>query len=161
MDRVILKSSRWHILLLLMLSLAFVVAGAFIVWRENALAGWTAIVFFGACAIVGIWQFIDGRPRLVIDQKGIWDRSLGIGTIAWADIDGAYVMSVAGNDFICLELREPERFVPRLSPVRRALSSANRALGATDFTLNLTGLEAETGEVFELILKRLAMSRAE
>jgi hypothetical protein len=159
MDRVVLKSSRWHFLLLMLLSLAFVLAGVLMVWRDNLLAGWCAIVFFGACSIVGVWQFIDGRPRLVIDAKGIFDRTLGVGTIAWSDIESAYVMTVAGNDFICLELREPGRFFPRLSAVRQALSSANQALGATDFTLNLTGLQAGTGEVFELIIKRLEISR--
>ena len=63
-------------------SLCFVAGGAFIVATgDNAIAGWGSIVFFGGCALVGAVQLLDRRPRLVIDDRGVLDRTLKIGVI--------------------------------------------------------------------------------
>lgn len=61
--------------------------------------------------------------------------------------------SISGNDFICLELKNPEKYSQKLSKVKRAMAAANRNLGFTDFNLNLSGVDARTDEVFELIMK--------
>lgn len=115
--------------------------------------GWVAILFFGTGLVVSIWQIADSRPRLIIDERGVLDRTLGVGRIAWSDIQEAYVRSIAGNDFICLELKNPAQYEQNLSQVKRAMASANRGLGFTDFNINLSGVDASTAEVFELLMK--------
>lgn len=115
--------------------------------------GWLAILFFGCGIAVSVWQIADSRPRLIIDEDGVLDRTLGIGRIAWSDIEAAYVRSISGNDFICLELKNPEEYAQKLSKVKRAMAAANRDLGFTDFNLNLSGVDASTDEVFELVMK--------
>jgi hypothetical protein len=82
-----------------------------------------------------------------------------VGRIEWADVEGAYVISISGNDFICLELKNPEKYRQKLSQVRRWMTTANRNLGFTDFSINLSNVAAGTEEVFELILKLTALSR--
>jgi hypothetical protein len=130
MDRVVLKNSRWQYLLLLLASLGFVAGGVSILaMGKSSLAGWAGIVFFGAWALV-FTRLVDARPRLII--SGILDRTLGVGIIPWSDIEGAYHRSISGNHFICLILRDPETYRQRLSPLRRTVASANRALGFTD-----------------------------
>ena len=42
--------------------------------------------------------------------------------IPWSEIEGAFVNSVGDIDFICLEVGDPEKYLSRLSPIRRALS---------------------------------------
>jgi hypothetical protein len=73
--------------------------------------------------------------------------------IAWSDIESAYVRSTSGNDFIYLELKNAEEYAQKLSKVKRAMAAANRNLGFTDFNLNLSGVNARTDEVFELVMK--------
>lgn len=160
MSSVIIKNSRWQALLLFAGSCAFVAGGVFMLLHKgHSLMGWAGVVFFGGCALIACWMLIDTRPRLVIDRRGIWDRTLGVGFIPWEDVQGAYLQSISGNDFICLELHDPNRYRSRLSRVRRAMSSANEALGFSDFSINLCGIAARTEEVFELVLKCCEASR--
>jgi len=140
------------------------IAGVFILIMEysgrhrssrGTMAGWSGIIFFGGCALVAVWQLIDSRPRLIIDEVGIFDRTLGVGVIPWAEIQGAYLRSVSGNDFICLHLRDSDRYLQRTNAVKRALAGANAALGFTPISLNLSGVAADSNDILELILKRI------
>jgi hypothetical protein len=152
MEKLIIKSSRWKHVLLLIGCIGFVASGIWMVIAGKGF-GWFAILFFGSGIPISIWQIADSRPRLIIDEHGVLDRTLGVGRIAWGDIEAAYVRSISGNDFICLELKNPEKYSQKLSKVKRAMASANRSLGFTDFNLNLSGVDASTDEVFELLMK--------
>ncbi len=155
MEKVIIKSSRWLYILLLPGSLGVVAAGVWMIADGEAF-GWVAVAFFGGGALISIWQIFDRRPRLLIDDEGIYDRTLGVGVIPWEEITGAYVRSIQGNDFICLDLRHPEAYLQKLSRVKRAMASANEALGFTPLNINLSGIHGMTEQVFELILKQAA-----
>src|SRR5215210_1288333 len=152
MEKLIIKNSRWRYVLLLIGCIGFVAAGIWMVFAGKPF-GWLAILFFGSGIPISIWQLADSRPRLVIDEHGVLDRTLGVGRIAWSDIEAAYVRSISGNDFICLELKNSEQYAQKLSKVKRAMVAANRSLGFTDFNLNLSGVNARTEEVFELLMK--------
>jgi len=152
MEKLIIKNSRWKYVLLLIACIGFVVAGIWMV-IDGEWFGWLSILFFGFAIPIFIWQIVDARPRLIINAHGVLDRTLGVGTIAWSDIEAAYVRSISGNDFICLELKNPEKYSRKLSKVKRAMAKANRTLGFTDFNLNLSGVDARTDEVFELVMK--------
>jgi hypothetical protein len=158
MEKLIIKSARWKHALLLIGSVGFVFAGVAMLVKGNWF-GWVAIVFFGSGIPIFIWQIVDARPRLVIDEHGVVDRTLGVGRIDWADIEAAHVFSISGNDFISLELRDPEKYLGRLSNVRRSMATANRKMGLTDFSLNLSGVAANTHEVFELVMKFCELAR--
>jgi hypothetical protein len=152
MDKLIIKNARRKHVLLLIGCLGFVATGIWIVAHGKA-SGWVLILFFGTGLVVSIRQIADSRPRLVIDEHGVLDRTLGVGRIAWGDIEAAYVRSISGNDFICLELKNAEKYAQKLSKVKRAMAAANRGLGFTNFNLNLSGVDANTDEVFELLMK--------
>jgi hypothetical protein len=152
MEKLIIKNARGKYVLLLIGSIGFVAVGIWIVVHGGS-SGWVPILFFGCGIPIFIWQIADARPRLTIDEHGVVDRTLGVGRIAWSDIEAAYVRSINGNDFICLELKNPEQYWQKLSKVKQAMAAANRGLGFTDFNLNLSGVEARTEEVFELLMK--------
>jgi hypothetical protein len=172
MQALAIGPSRGKAVLMLLASLAFVAGGIFILVAARAderprrgvpaaVAGWGAIVFFGGCAMVGVWQLVDSRPRLVIDEQGITDRTLRCGRIPWREIVDARVNVVHGQPFICLELRNEEPFLRKLSPAGRALLKANRALGFSALNINLGGLDADPHEVYELVLRLILAARVE
>ncbi len=152
MEKLYIKNDRWKHVRLLIACLGFVATGIWLV-IHGKLFGWIVLMFFGSGLLIFIWQIVDSRPRLIIDEKGVIDRTLGVGRIAWSDIKAAYVMSISENDFICLELKNPAKYVRKLSKVKRAMTAANRQLGFTDFSLNLSGVNASTEQIFELLLK--------
>jgi len=163
MDKITISNSRSKYVLLLLVSVGFVGAGIFLASlgkaTEEKAAGWTSILFFGACGAVFIRQLFDFRPRLIIDEHGINDRTLGVGLIPWPEITDAYVKSIRGGDFICLKVRNPEMWLGNLSPVKRAMIKANLALGFTELNINLSGTNANTWQMLELIQKRSAASQ--
>jgi len=155
MERIVINRSVGKYVVFLICSWAFVAAGVFILWVGGPRwVGWMNIIFFGAGSLVFLWQIFDSRPRLIIDEQGILDRTLGVGVIHWADIEGAYTRSIQGNDFICLQLRNTDQYVRRLSKVKRAMIPANEALGFAPLNINLSGIRGMTDRVLELILKK-------
>jgi hypothetical protein len=162
MSPITIKSSRLKYAFLLLIAIAFVFIGAMMVTRgkaTDAWVGWAIIVFFGAGIPLFAWQFYDSRPRLVLNDEGVLDRTLGVGIIPWSQITGATLRSVHGNYFICLEMRNPEQWLERLSPLKRAMVSANEALGFTPLNLNLGAVAADPREIYELVIKKAAASQ--
>lgn len=150
-----IKSSRLKYMILFVGVVGFVVGGVFVLLSGGPQwVGWMSIIFFGSGIPLFIWQILDRRPRLKIDDSGIVDRTLGIGKIfLWEDIDGAYKKAIQGNDFICLKLRNQDRYLGQLSPVKKALVKANEKLGFTPIALNFSGIAANADQILELILK--------
>ena len=81
---------------------------------------------------------------------------MGVGLIPWAEIENAYVKSIERNDFICLEVRDPNLWLHKLSPVQKAMVSTNMKLGFTQLNVNLSGVNVSTQQIHELILKMSA-----
>ncbi len=153
-----IKTSRIKYILLLMITIGFVAGGIFILMNNGPVwVGWMSIVFFGSGIPLFIWQIADSRPRLIIDDEGVNDRTLGVGKILWKDIDGAYLKSIQNNDFICLQLNNTKKYLGKLSPIKQATASANEKLGFTPLSLNLSGVSVDADQVLELVLK---MSKA-
>jgi hypothetical protein len=164
METLVIGASRTKAFLLLLASLGFVGAGVAMLLTpqrspEQRWIAWACILFFGAGVVVAAQQIADSRPRLVIDDQGILDRTLGVGVIPWSEILDAHVRSVSGNDFICLTVQNPELWLHKYSPVQRALVRANLALGFSELNINLAGIAAETTRIHELILKLSALHR--
>ena len=125
--KIVIKRSAMVYVMLLAGSGSFVACGVFLL-LANPSEGpkvWGGIIFFGGGALVALWQLLDARPRLIVDEKGIYDRTLGVGLIRWDDIKGAYTRSLQDNDFICLILFDSGEYVGRLSPLRRSMTRLN------------------------------------
>jgi hypothetical protein len=158
MDSIEIKPSRAKFALLFLAACAFVAAGiAMIVYgpASDTWIGWVCTFFFGGGLLIFGRQLFDARPRLVINRDGVFDRTLGVGVIAWSEIRGASLRSIKGNDFIALELYHPEVWIGRLSRMQQALVTANRELGFGVLNLNLVGLQESSQSIYELILKHL------
>ncbi|EEF59692.1 STM3941 family protein [Pedosphaera parvula] len=161
MKPIIIKSSIWRHVLLLIGSLAFVAVGIIIILfsPDKHWVGWMSILFFGVGGIpIFTWQLLDRRPRLIINDEGIFDRTLRIGWIPWAEIEGAYKKSIASQDFICLKLKKPQKFLKNASDLQKALIAANQQLGCEPINLNLSGIHGQTDQILELILKKSAIT---
>ncbi|WP_394539830.1 hypothetical protein PRJ39_04295 [Lysobacter enzymogenes] len=160
-DRLVVANARGRYLALLLGALAFVAIGAFIVLRhpslEGFLIGGASIVFFGGGAVLFAFQLLDRRPRLVLDDEGLTDRTLGVGTIPWRDIAGAQLRTVRGHAFVCLQLRNPEQWSARLSARQRRLAALNQRMGYAMLNVNLSGVAADPQAVLKRILRYSAM----
>jgi hypothetical protein len=136
-------------------SLGMAAAAAVMATRGLGTAvGWfglLGVTFFGVGAVVGLLEGMRRGPRLTLDAQGVNDRTLGVGVIAWSDIAGTSPYAVAKKPFVGLHLREPAKYVARASLLKRMLARLNAGSGMPPFSVNLVGLDADPGQVVNLI----------
>jgi hypothetical protein len=163
MPLLVVKNSVGKYILYGLLSLVFVAGGIFILSvgkdLKSTIIGWSCIIFFGFGLLVFLRQILDTRPRIVIDENGIFDRTLGIGVIDWQDIEQAYLNSIFGNDFISLILRDNEKYLQRISKPKAKLAKYNRTLGFETINLNLSGVNVKSKEIFDVVIKQLTKTK--
>jgi len=162
LDTIKLYFSKRKYFLFLLGSLGFVAVGVFLLIKgkqDAAVAAWLSIIFFGACSLAFIFPLFDARPRIILDDKGLFDRTLGVGLIPWSEITGAYAKSMRGNDFISLELKDDEKWLNKLSRFKRLLTLGNKSLGFTAINLNLSGVSVDTQQIYELVINQIKLNR--
>lgn len=166
MDRIEIKFSRVKLGLLLLLAAVFVAGGIFILSIADDLRGkiigWSSIIFFGFGLLVFLKQFLNAEPRLILDDEGIEDKSLGIGKISWDDIEAAYPNEIFTNKFVSLKIRNVEKYLERNPKRRKSLEkklvSFNQSLGFEALNLNLVGLKISQKDLMTLITAHLFLS---
>ncbi|MCG3201558.1 MAG: hypothetical protein NFCOHLIN_01428 [Gammaproteobacteria bacterium] len=153
----VVSASRRKLVLPLTASAGCVALGVFLVASESGAGhwvGWMCIVFFGTGILLFVRQLVDTQPRVVLDEAGVLDRTLGVGVIPWSDIGSSYVRTIHGGDFVCLVLHNPERWIAKLSETQRALVEANEKLGFQPLNINLSGTAADAAMVQEVVLRK-------
>ncbi|MFL6728970.1 MAG: STM3941 family protein [Sphingomicrobium sp.] len=122
-------------------------------WSPAAvhLIGWSSIVFFGACAVVGIRRALDTGPQLTISAQGIQWRPWSQDTIPWREIRDVSVWEFRRQKAIVLVLYHPEQYPS--SSLAGKLASVNRGLTGGDISISLTGLDKSFDEAFAAIGK--------
>lgn len=157
MERFEARASIGGTALLVLGSLAFVVAGLCFVISPDALAGpdgppWmrgmpglviaigaAAVLFFGLTAMVGLRQFLRRGAVVTIDAAGIRWRRWSDATIPWDAISQVAVTEMMNQRFLSLWLADPAAW-PSTSLSGR-LAAANRGMGYGDITIAPAGLD--------------------
>lgn len=121
---------------------------------EDELVAWGVIALSGGTGFLFAPKALDWRPRLVIDDAGVLDRTLGIGLIRWDEVRGTALDFVDGKEFVCLQVQNPEKSDSNVPAGRRKLAAANRDAGFAEVTLDLSGVSMATEDVVALIQQR-------
>jgi uncharacterized membrane protein len=165
MEIVVVKNSIWKYVLYSLLALVFVVGGVFILFvgkdTRSTFIGWVCIIFFGFGLLVFVRQIFDSRPRIVIDETGIFDRTLDVGVIEWSDIEHAYKNSMMGNDFISLVLKDNEKYLKKTAKAKAQLARYNSALGFETININLSGVDKPADEIFDILINQIVANKIE
>jgi hypothetical protein len=165
-----LKPARGKLLLLLLASIAFVALGLWFVTSAPSIAetthrpawfiqaiGVLSILFFGICGFQIVRQLFDTRPRLILDDRGIFDRTLSTPVIPWSTILDAQIVQVKRSKFIALRLTDEEQRFAALPSAKRMMGAANQGLGFGRFNLNLAALSLSAEELLAIIHRERAL----
>ena len=105
MIEVKLYKSPWKALLLLISSGAFVALFIFLMSIKGPkLMAILGLVFFGFGVCVALFHLFDRRPQIIINEIGIFDRTIHDQFINWELIRNAYTFDVHGQKFISLKI---------------------------------------------------------
>jgi len=96
MKEIKLYKSKWKNLGLLIVSCLFVFGGLYFVTDVDSntfkvIVGWTSILFFGLGIPIALFNILDWRPQIIINEVGIYDRTIIKDLINWSIIENAYL----------------------------------------------------------------------
>jgi len=161
MDAITAKNSPWKYIGLATICAVFVIIGILMLlfprtgeWRETII-GWSGVILFGFGLFIFLRQIFDSRPRIVVDESGVFDRTLSVGVIEWQDIEHARLNSVVGNPFISLRLNNPEKYLERAMNSQKKLARLNKYLGAETININVSGVNKSPDDILAVVLKRM------
>jgi hypothetical protein len=91
------------------------------------LISWVGVPALGFVSLYLLVRLISRAPSLQLDAEGLRDNAsiFSAGFIPWEDIEAVTVYSVGGGRMVGIVLKDNDKFLARLGPVRRALSSVN------------------------------------
>lgn len=114
---------------------------------------WTAIGFFGLCALIGIRKLFDQRPGLILSDKGIVDNSSGIsaGVIPWEDVSGITQYQLQSQTFVSILVSDPEKYVLKGGLMKQLANRANMKMCGTPLNISSNSLKISHDELFELM----------
>lgn len=156
-----LYKSRRKAVKLFLLSSLFVIAGVFLLNQPNTskFMAWSSILFFGTGIPLGLFQLLDRRPQIIINELGIFDRTIHQGFINWEIIHDAYLVSVHRQRFICLVV--DEQFEPSKAKGRfgQKMASLSKAMGFQELNINVGNVQVDAERLLEFILAMRAADK--
>ena len=152
------RNSPVRVALLVLLSIGFVILGAWIAGMFGeppkpgaGWIGWFSIVFFGACGVAGLRRLFDRSEMVRISDDGVYYRSWSDATIPWSEIVDVTVWEHKGQRMIVLHLAHPDLF-PSTSALR-GLAGLSRGLTGGDIAITLTGTDRSFAEAMEAMFR--------
>lgn len=149
-----LYKSRSKAVKVLLLSSMFVIAGVYLLNQPNTskFMAWLCILFFGMGIPFGLFQLLDRRPQIVINELGIFDRTIHQDFINWEIIHDAYLVSVHRQKFICLVV--DENFEPSKTKGKfgQKMASLSKAMGFQELNVNVGSVQVDAERLMAFIL---------
>ncbi len=164
-DRVVIYPSRSKMLLILLGSIAFVVAGIWIgtshmgqelpVWKV-IIASYIGVPFFGFCGFYAAYRLAIRRPALEIDSTGITDAASALGArrLSWDEVDHVVLYTYLGQEMLGIIPRDLDTFLSRQPAIRRSLTKLNLALGCAPINVPQVGLSMKVADLTSLLHTR-------
>jgi hypothetical protein len=156
MQRIIVVAAHGPVYRKLVVAGAMVAAGIALERAEVAALGWALMALGGIWVLLLLRSLGEDRERLVIDDAGIRDTLLPVGTIGWPEVTGASVRQLGGVAVVVLDLRDPERFMRRLPATRQFIARKALEAGLPAIYLTLAGTEADAERIAEAIRQRVS-----
>lgn len=149
-----LYKSRRKAAKLLLPSSLFVFAGIYLMNQPNTskAMAWLCILFFGLGILLGLFQLLDRRPQIIVNELGLFDRTIHQDFINWEIIHDAYLVSLHRQRFICLVVDgqfEPSKTKGRLTQKMAGLS---KAMGFQELNINVGNVNVKADKLLEFIL---------
>jgi len=111
--------------------------------------GYLPIILWVLLPVVFIVLLVDlirgqsKEPVIILNDEGVFDRRLKVGTIQWSDIRRIRAYNLHGADYISLELHDMNRYESRRPLWFRLVSQVQRVWGMSSIAISTNGLDID------------------
>lgn len=109
-----------------------------------AIAG---LALFGPLALYALRQGVRTGPRLTVDALGLDAADLGVGRIAWSEVEHVQLFGSSEAPFLAVHVRDPAGVLARMPAWPRFMQRLLRAQGLPAFSVNLIGVDRAPTDV--------------
>jgi hypothetical protein len=153
MKEIRLYNTAWKGLILILIALAFVAVGIWMISREpygstKYVMGWIGSCLFGLGIPIGIFNIFDKRPQLIINENGLWDRKSKQDEVKWEQIIEANISEIYNQPFISIATDVTFKLKNKQYSWAKNLTEA---AGLAQFNISLGQIDANEAKLCELI----------
>ena len=111
------------------------------------LIGFAMLALGASVFLMIVWTASDKRARMIVNDEGVWHREWGLNVIPWNEISRVYMQGLRWDIKICVELKNPERFLATMSPADRSRLRSNPLIKLPELRLPPSALDATVDEL--------------
>jgi len=145
--------SYWKSVKIVILSSIFLILTLLLPDALPTILYWFVLIFSGLGILAGLANLLDRRPQIIINEKGIYERSYNE-FINWTAIEDAHTANFNGQKFICLILNENYNR-KKANKFKRNVIKLNKRLGAQEFNIPYGQLDVNESKLLELFRAKL------
>lgn len=120
---------------------------------------WALSVGVVIAFVLALKQTFDRGPCIVINEEGINDKRLRMGTIRWCDIERVRMHGVGAAYFISLELLNSKQYLARQPAYVRISNQIWRLYNVSPINIKVAYMDIAPDELFELIMSEVELNR--
>ena len=165
METVRIYHSSWRMLLLVLTSLAFAVAGFLMAIHStkgfHIVVGWIGVAFFGLGGLYMLYaslkERLTGKPFLTVTDEAVIMEGMKQAVIRFADVESFNVVKVGRQEFVAVHYEpsvEHQKLDEANAP-RRSVRQLNLRLVNAQETISTTGTDMKAQELCDLLNERL------
>ncbi len=128
-------------------------------WSKGWLAGWAGLIFFLACAVLGLAQAMTRGAVVTVGPQGVRDVRISPDWIPWAAITGISERSVKGTHLLNLRIDPAFEATLSLTRLARWSKGANAAVGYGGYSITAAGLKGGFAALKRAVVDGLARAR--
>jgi len=114
-----------------------------------------SMAFIGVVLVFSLWPVIraaaTGGGAIVITDRGLLNRTGGVGFVEWKEIASARIVSQLGMKRVELEVHNLYTVLDRISPVRRWLLERSITKYGGKPSVYVTSVQASANEILDII----------
>ena len=147
----------------MLLSAAFVGLGWFLLGQPDTpkRIAWFSIGFFGLGLPIGLYQLLNRRPQLILNDVGVFDRDMHHEFINWEIIQDVYLVTMHEQPFICLAVDKTFEPSHRKSKFRQGVARLNKELGFQELNISLGFINIDPMRLTDFILSMRGAEKSE
>ena len=165
METIRIYHSPWRMLLLVLTSLAFAVAGFFMTIHSpkgfHIVVGWISVVFFGLGGLYMLYgtlkERLTGKPLLTISDEAIILEGMKHAVIRFADVESFNIVKMGRQEFVAVHYKPnvERQKLDESNALDRSIRNLNRRLVNAPESISTTGTGMKTQELCDLLNERL------